>query len=103
MTAAVVNAMYYFRLPENIFAKTIVPQLRWDMGENIKFVNLRRAMDSFDTHRVTVGLCFGLTERVVQSEVRLNYEHYFLDGKPVDYSDNPLLQNKFTVEFFARF
>lgn len=105
MTVGVVNAMYSFPLPENSYAKSITPQLRWDIGDNIAFMNKAAIpeIESFSGQRITGGLVIGLTDRLVKSELRFNYEHYFLREKPTDYSTNPLLQNKFTIEFFARF
>lgn len=104
LTAAMIHGLYRFRLPRNVFAEHIAPVLRWDMGDNIKFVNERNDhLDSFDAHRITAGVTFGLTEKMLRSEIRLNYEQYFLSRKPTDFPVNNLLHNKFTVELIAVF
>lgn len=104
MTTAVVHAMYSFILPQNPYARRITPLVRWDLAENVKFVNtLDSQLDSFDAQRITCGVSIGLTDKVLQTEIRFNYEHYFLSRRPSDFMTNQLLQDKFTIEFFARF
>ncbi len=104
LTAAVVHGMYHFMLPENSFAEMVSPLLSWDYGDNIKYIDkLTGALAGFTAHRIRAGVTVGFAGKILQSEIRFNYEHYFLRKKPADFSANNLLHNKFTVEFIAAF
>jgi hypothetical protein len=103
-TLALVHAMYTFPLKSDAFAKSITPQLRWDYGDNIGFRNLATAaFDGFDAQRITAGICIGLSDKLLRTEIRFNYDFYILKERPGDFASNRLLHNKFTVEMFTRF
>lgn len=105
MSLALAQAMYIFTLPENRFARGLMPQLRYDWGENIGFINSASGvgkLDSFDGSRVTLGLCVLLTGKAVKSELRFNFEKYLVE-RTTDFASNNLLHDKFSVEFFVRF
>ena len=102
-TVGVVYAFYRFFMPSGSFVKSISPILRFDTGDNIKFIDDSGRLDSFTAHRVTAGITIGLDEREFRSEIRLNYEHYFMKDEPSDYDANTLLHNKFIIEFFTAF
>lgn len=103
-STGIIYALYRFMLPENQFARTVSPLVRLDMGDNIKFVsNGTRALERFDGQRITAGITVGLTEKLLKSEIRFNYEHYFLKNRPSDFTVNRMLHNKFSVEFFVAF
>ncbi len=105
MTAAVVSAIYRCPLPQSRFAEYLAPALRWDCGDNIQFANMSDGTlaDSFSANRLTFGLNLGLAGEMLRAEIRLNFEHYFLDELPTDISVNQLLHDKITLEFFAAF
>lgn len=83
--------------------KYISPVGRWDMGHNIEFLNKSGNIERFKTHRATLGVNFGFSGKVFGSELRFNFEKYIHDGKPSDYSRNPLLQDKITIEAVVSF
>lgn len=109
MTAALVHAMYTFPLRPNVLAKSITPQLRWDWGDNIGFRNLSLVSptyggyDSFDAQRITAGVCIGLTDKLLKTEIRFNCDFYIMGDRPDDFAANRLLHDKFTVELFTKF
>ncbi len=104
MTAALVHAMYSFQFRPNEFARNITPQVRWDYGENIGFRNFATdTYDSFDAQRITVGLCIGLTDKLLRTEIRFNYDFYIMNDRPADFASNRLLHDKFTVELLTKF
>lgn len=104
ITAAHVQGYYKFPLPKNIFADHIAPIARWDMGDNIDYLNLdTKRREAFSANRITAGVNIGLAKKLLRSEIRLNYEKYFLKKRPSDFSTNPLLQDKFTIEIVAAF
>lgn len=102
-TVGVIYALYRFFIPSCSFVKSIAPILRFDVGDNVKFIGGSGRLESFNAQRITAGITIGLDEREFRSEIRLNYEHYFVKDKPSDYDANSLLHNKFTVEFFTAF
>ena len=102
MRLAVVYALYRFPLFTPL-AKSISPILRYDYGENIKFINNSGKLEGFDAQRITGGITIGLSERELKSEIRFSYEHFLMKNKTSDYKENPMLQNKFVVEFFVAF
>lgn len=63
----------------------------------------RASLDAFSGSRMTFGLNLGLIERIMVSELRVNYEKFLFRGKPSDLSSNRLLQNKLTLELCIQF
>ena len=102
-TVGIIYGLYRFFMPSGSFIKSIAPILRFDTGDNVKFIDDSARLDSFNAQRITAGITIGLDEREFRSEIRLNYEHYFIKDKPSDYDTNSLLHNKFVVEFFTAF
>ncbi len=104
MTVALVHAMYTFPFKPNSFATGITPQLRWDYGDNVGFHDIATASyNAFDAQRITAGLCIGLTDRLLRSEIRFNYEFYIMKDHPDDFASNRLLHDKFVIELFTKF
>lgn len=104
MTVAQVHTYYKIGLPEKAFANHIAPIVRWDMGNNVDYLNTgtdRR--QAFSANRITAGINIGFGEKLIRSEVRLNYEKYLLKKRPSDFADNRLLHDKFTIEVIAAF
>lgn len=104
MTAAHVFGSYKFMLKNSKFAQFIMPVARWDIGDNIDYLNKTSYMrESFSSNRITAGVTIGLPGAIVKSELRFQYEKYFLKDTPSDLSINKLLQDKFTVEVVVAF
>ena len=105
ITAAHIQGYYQFGLPKNGFAEHIAPIARWDIGHGVDFLNtVTNQHDRFNANRMTIGVNFGLSPKLLKSELRLNYEKYFLGHhKPSDFAANKLLQDKFTIEVVASF
>ena len=104
LTAALVHSYYKFILPERSFAHHIAPIVRWDMGNNVDYLNtVTGKREGFNANRITAGVNIGFGEKWIKSELRLNYEKYLLKERPSDFSKNKLLQDKFTLEVVATF
>jgi len=70
--------------------KNITPTARWDLMSKNIFES-----ESF-AERLTLGLNFGFEKKLFYSEIRLNYEKYFI-------TDLPEHTDKLVIEFLARF
>lgn len=104
LKAGHIHGYYKFTLPKNEFADHIAPHLRYDSGRGIEFINqVSGDIDRYNSDRVTIALNIGLTQKWMRSEIRLSYEDYILKGEPSDFWVNPLLQDKYTIEFIAAF
>ena len=104
MTAAHIQGYYKFPLPKNTFADYIAPIFRWDIGDNVDYLNtLSNKRATFTANRLTFGTNFGLGEFLARWEIRLNYEIYMLKARPSDFQNNHLLNDKFTLEVLAVF
>lgn len=103
LIAAHVLGFYKFELPRSNTFNYLAPVGRWDMGDNVEFMSRNGGMERFNAHRATLGLNVGFLGNIIGTEVRVQFEKYFLDGKPGDYSHNPMLQDKFTFEVVATF
>ena len=104
MTTALVHGYYKIDLPENSFADHLAPILRWDVGNDVDYLNTdARRREVFDANRITVGLNVGFGEKLIRSEIRFNYEKYLPSRKPSDFARNKLLHDKFTIEVVAAF
>ena len=104
MTAALVHSYYEIRLPEKAFASYVAPIVRWDLGNNVDYLNTEvKQREAFDANRITLGVNVGFGEKLIRSEIRLNYEKYLFGKKPSDFSTNRSLHDKFTIEVVASF
>lgn len=104
MTTALIHGYYKIDLPENSFADHLAPILRWDVGNDVDYLNTdARRREVFDANRITVGLNVGFGEKLIRSEIRFNYEKYLPSRKPSDFARNKLLHDKFTIEVVAAF
>lgn len=100
---AVVHAIYQQPVKGWGPIRFLAPMARWDWGNNITLIDSNSDFFSFDAQRLTGGLTIGFAEKLLQCEVRLNYEHYFFGDKPQQIANNPKFQNKFIAEFFLVF
>ena len=104
MTAALVHSYYRFEMPHRFVLNYIAPMLRWDIGNNMDYLNtLTSLRETVDANRITVGVNFGFGKKLIHSELRLNYEKYFVGNQPDDFPSNKLLHDKFTLEVVAAF
>lgn len=103
LTAGHVQGYYIFRMAERSRLSYIAPVGRWDIADNVDFINKDNGLEKFTANRATIGINLGFSGSFIDSEIRLQFEKYFLDGKPSDYSRNPLLQDKLSLEFIANF
>lgn len=105
MRVGYVQGIYAFPFKrKTMLFKYVAPALRWDVGSGIVFQNQERAsLDAFSGSRMTFGLNLGLIERIMVSELRVNYEKFLFREKPSDLSSNRLLQNKLTLELCIQF
>ncbi len=104
ITAAHVHGYYNFHIYKSSTIEYIAPHLRWDTGNGIEFVNQQSfEVDRFDANRITVALNIGFAKKWIGSEVRLAYEEYIVGSNHTDSAINPLLQDKYTIEFIASF
>ncbi|MBQ4278942.1 MAG: hypothetical protein IJC16_03170 [Rikenellaceae bacterium] len=105
MHAAYVQGFYKFVMPPSwAVVRYLAPIGRWDMGSNVDYLNTAdNGHEWFSANRMTLGLNIGFVETLLRSELRVNYEKYFLKRKPGDFARNPLLQDKFTIEIVASF
>lgn len=102
-TVGVIYGLYRFPINGCAMFKSIAPIARYDIGENLPFIASSGALESANAQRITAGLTFGLSEKELKTEIRLNYEHYLLKDTPSDHATNRLFHNKLVVEFFASF
>lgn len=104
MATALVQGYYRFQLPKSPMIDYIAPIARWDMGNNVDYLNVQNNLrETFSANRITVGVNFGFGSKWIQSEIRLNYEKYLLKEQPSDFWGNKLLHDKFTLEVVASF
>ncbi len=104
ITAAHVHGYKIFYLDKKCAINHIAPHLRWDMGNGIEFVNHEsKTLDRYDANRITVALNIGFAEKWIGSEIRIAYEEYIVGTTHTDAAINPLLQDKYTIEFITSF
>ena len=109
LSGAYLQGAYNFPLKNGKKIKYIEPQVRGDvMGYKV-------FKDGFDVSRLTIGLCFGLDPKLMNAELRLNYEKLFLRGgldginnnvrynAYFDAASDKRLHDKFTVELLIKF
>ena len=102
-TAALIHSYYRFEMPRRFVMSYIAPMVRWDLGNNMDYLNTANTVrETVDANRIAVGINFGFGKKLVNSEIRLNCEKYFLKGGPAT-SANKLLQDKFALEVVAAF
>ncbi len=104
ISTAYVHGYHKFYLNDKWGVDHIAPHLRWDMGNGIEFENqFDGLVDRYDASRITVALNIGFAKKWIGSEIRLSYEEYMVGTSHTDAAINPLLQDKFTIEFIASF
>lgn len=104
MATALVQGYYRFQLPKCPTIDYIAPIARWDMGNNVDYLNVQNKLrETFEANRITVGVNIGFGTKWIQSEIRLNYEKYLLKEQSSDFWGNKLLHDKFTLEVVASF
>lgn len=104
ITAAHVHGYRKFYLNDKWGIDHIAPHLRWDMGNGIEFENQESLLvDRYDANRITVALNIGFAKKWIGSEIRLSYEEYIVGTEHSDAAINPLLQDKYTIEFITSF
>jgi hypothetical protein len=81
---------YYNFIPESKMIYMVTPTARFDFAGNSVFEN------RIDVSRLTLGLNVGFDTRQFYSEIRFNYENYFMGYLPIH-------TDKVTLEFIARF
>ncbi len=103
LTAAHVHGYRTFTISKGIF-EYIAPHLRWDIGNGIEFVNQESLLvDRYDANRITVALNLGFAKKWIGAEIRLAYEEYIVGTNHTDAAINPLLHDKYTIEFVTSF
>ena len=103
LSAAHVFGYYRFWLP-NSQINYIAPTARFDMINNLCVSNtLTRGINTLDAQRITLGANLGFMRKFTGTELRFNYEKYFISDKPSDFHGNHQLHDKFTVEVIASF
>ncbi|MFR9524425.1 MAG: hypothetical protein SNH94_07620 [Rikenellaceae bacterium] len=104
LTAAHVHGYRTFHLRKNEIFSYIAPHLRWDMGNGIEFENQYDGLiDRYDANRITVAINLGFAKKWIGSEIRIAYEEYIVGTSHTDAAINPLLQDKYTIEFITSF
>ncbi len=105
LTAAHIHGYRKFSLTSHSsIIDHIAPHLRWDMGNGIEFENqFDGLIDRYDANRITVALNIGLAKKWIGAEIRLSYEEYIVGTSHTDAAINPLLQDKYTIEFITSF
>ncbi|MGD0342569.1 MAG: porin, partial [Bacteroidales bacterium] len=84
-----IHSYYNFMLNKKMI-KMISPTARWDfMGSSVH-------NNDIDADRLTFGINVGFEPKQFYSEIRLNYENYLKSSLPV-------MTDKLTLEFIARF
>jgi hypothetical protein len=84
-----IHSYYNFMLNKKMI-KMISPTARWDFMGSSVFKN------NIDANRLTFGVNVGFEQKQFYSEIRLNYENYLKSSLPV-------MTDKLTLEFIARF
>lgn len=100
---AALHAIYLQPLRRGRLLKFIAPMARWDYGRNITATVSDSDLVHFAANRATAGLTLGFAQSLLKCELRINYEHYFLNTEAVAILENPAFHNKFIVEFFLAF
>ncbi len=104
MTASHIHTYYRFAMRPTCALNHIAPIVRWDLGNGMDYLNtVTEAVQSVNANRITAGVNFGFGKKFTRSEIRLNYEKYFLKDQPSDLAVNKLYQDKFTIEVVAAF
>ncbi len=103
ITAAHIHGYKKFMMNKKI-VNHIAPHLRYDIGRGIEFINQQNYLvERYDSDRVTVALNIGFSEKWIGSEIRIAYEEYIVGTNHSDAAINPLLQDKYTIEFVTSF
>lgn len=106
LRVAVAHLIYCQPLHDCGVLRFVAPMARYDYGDNLAVLVDEGAgksrIDHFSAQRATVGVTLGFAERLLQCELRLNYEHVFGD-LPAAAASNPALHNRFVLEFYLGF
>jgi hypothetical protein len=100
LTAAYVQGFYKLDLPQNGFAKYAAPTLRYDYLQGGIH---EAAPQPFDAQRASVGINFGVRQKMFEGEIRLNFEKYILAQSPAAFGAGQLLHDKLTLEMVVAF
>lgn len=100
LTAGFVQGFYKLDLPKNNFAKYAAPTLRYDFIQDCLYA---AAPQPFDAQRVSLGVNFGVLEKMFKGEIRLNFEKYILKKSHAALGTGQLLHDKFTLEMVVAF
>lgn len=99
---AAIHAIYRHPVEWGII-EFVSPMARWDYGHNMTVLSPDATLTKFDAQRATAGVTFGFAKKLLDCELRLNYEQYFIADRPAAIADNPQFHNKFIVEFYLAF
>ncbi|MDR3188083.1 MAG: OprO/OprP family phosphate-selective porin [Prevotellaceae bacterium] len=100
LTSAYLQGFYSFYFKPNRFAKYLAPTLRYDVIRNGCYDG---AIGLFDAQRVSIGANLSVAQKAFQGEIRASFEKYIISRKPSDFSTNPLLHDKVTIEMVVAF
>ncbi len=104
ITAAHIHGYKKYYIQKKCAVNHIAPHLRYDFGRGIEFINQQNShLERYDADRITVALNIGFAEKWIGSEIRLSYEEYIVGSNHSDAAINPLLQDKYTIEFITSF
>ncbi len=104
LTASHIHTYYRFPMRPTCALNHIAPIVRWDVGNGMDYLNtVTKSVQTVSANRITAGVNFGFGKKFTRSEIRLNYEKYFLKNTPSDLAINKLYQEKFTIEVVAAF
>jgi hypothetical protein len=100
LTSAYLQGLYTFYLKPNKLAQYLAPTLRYDIVRNGCYESARGL---FDAQRVSAGANVGVSRKALRGEIRFCLEKYIASRKPANFSDNPLLHDKATIEMVVAF
>ena len=104
ITAAHIHGYKKYYISKKCAVNHIAPHLRYDIGRGIEFINQQSmGLERYDADRITIALNIGFAQKWIGSEIRLSYEEYIVGSKHSDAAINPLLQDKYTIEFITSF
>ncbi len=104
ITAAHIHGYKKIAIAKSQTIDHIAPHVRYDFGRGIEFVNQENfTVERYDADRVTIALNIGFSEKWIGSEIRIAYEEYIVGTSHSDAAINPLLQDKYTIEFVTSF
>ncbi|MDR3366780.1 MAG: hypothetical protein LBO71_07435 [Prevotellaceae bacterium] len=99
LTSAYLQGFYSFYFKPNKFAQYLAPTLRYDVVRNGCYDGAKL----FDAQRVSAGANVGVAHKAFRGEIRVGVEKYLVSRKPANFSANPLLHDKATIEMVVAF